>query len=106
MSATVIELAAGPLRLALRPDLGASIAGLWREGLPVLRATVNGISAVVDAQGRVRAHVPGGVAGRIDMALPPALPPTLFARIGNLLPLGTAIVLLAFAALALRRTRG
>ena len=76
------------------------------EGLPVLRATVNGISAVVDAQGRVRAHVPGGVAGRIDMALPPALPPTLFARIGNLLPLGTAIVLLAFAALALRRTRG
>ncbi len=39
MSATVLELSAGPLRLALRPDLGASIAGLWRDGLPVLRST-------------------------------------------------------------------
>ena len=35
-SPTVLELNAGPLRLALRPDLGAAIAGLWRGGLPVL----------------------------------------------------------------------
>lgn len=27
------------MRLALRPDLGASIAGLWHAGLPVLRST-------------------------------------------------------------------
>jgi aldose 1-epimerase len=37
-SATVLELAAGPLRLALRPDLGAAIAGLWRGDLPVLHS--------------------------------------------------------------------
>ncbi|MBL8332147.1 MAG: aldose 1-epimerase [Rubrivivax sp.] len=39
MSTTAIELRAGALRLALRPDLGGCIAGLWRDGLPVLRST-------------------------------------------------------------------
>jgi len=34
----VFELKAGALRLALRPDLGASIAGLWHHGVPVLRS--------------------------------------------------------------------
>jgi aldose 1-epimerase len=33
------ELRAGGLRLALRPDLGGVIAGLWLDGLPVLRST-------------------------------------------------------------------
>ena len=43
MSPTPIELRAGELRLALRPDLGGSIAGLWLGGpqgeQPVLRST-------------------------------------------------------------------
>jgi aldose 1-epimerase len=38
MTTPSLELRAGPLRLALRPDLGACIAGLWRDGLPVLRS--------------------------------------------------------------------
>ncbi len=38
-SAEVFELRAGALRLALRPDLGGSIAGLWHHGVPVLRST-------------------------------------------------------------------
>jgi aldose 1-epimerase len=38
LSIPVLELTAGPLRLALRPDLGASIAGLWRADVPVLRS--------------------------------------------------------------------
>jgi aldose 1-epimerase len=33
-----LELRAGDLRLALRPDLGASVAGLWLGELPVLRS--------------------------------------------------------------------
>ena len=33
-----LELQAGPLRLALRPDLGGSIAGFWHETTPVLRS--------------------------------------------------------------------
>jgi lycopene cyclase len=67
------------------------------EGLPVIRATPTGISAVIDAQGRVRESLPMGVAGRIDTRLPPPHEPTLFARYGNILPLLFAGLLLAFA---------
>ncbi|HEY6513413.1 MAG TPA: aldose 1-epimerase, partial [Burkholderiaceae bacterium] len=35
---SVVQLQQGPLRLALRPDLGGAIAGLWLDGLPVLRS--------------------------------------------------------------------
>ena len=35
----VVELRAGALRLALRPDLGACIAGLWCADLPVLASS-------------------------------------------------------------------
>ncbi|HEY5070870.1 MAG TPA: apolipoprotein N-acyltransferase [Caulobacteraceae bacterium] len=55
------------------------------EGLPMVRATPTGISAVIDAFGRV---APGkalgiGAFGVIDAPLPPALPPTLFSRFGD-----------------------
>jgi aldose 1-epimerase len=36
---TVFELHAGALRLAVRPDLGGSIAGLWHRDTPILRST-------------------------------------------------------------------
>ena len=36
------------------------------EGLPVLRSTTTGISAVIDARGVVRRYLPQHVAGRID----------------------------------------
>lgn len=75
------------------------------EGLPVLRPTTTGISAVIDARGVVRAHVPMHRAGRLDGFVPPALEPTPFARLGNILPLGWAAVLLAIAAIAMRRRR-
>ena len=76
------------------------------EGLPVLRSTTNGISAVVDASGVVRAFVPRGVAGRLDGVIPAAAAPGWFARAGNMLPLGIALGLLAGSALVLRRRRG
>lgn len=34
-----LELHAGALRLALRPDLGGCMAGLWHSGTPILRST-------------------------------------------------------------------
>lgn len=37
-----VELNSGPLRLALRPDLGGCIAGLWLGDVPVLRSTEPG----------------------------------------------------------------
>ena len=72
------------------------------EGLPVLRATTNGISAVIDANGVVRGHIGEDVAARIDGRVPRAHAPTPFSRAGNWLPLGWAIVLLILAAVALR----
>ena len=75
------------------------------EGLPVLRATTTGISAVIDAQGIVRDYAPMHEAKRMDGLVPPALPPTLFARLGNALALGWAGLLL-LAAILLRLRAG
>lgn len=72
------------------------------EGLPVIRATPTGISAVIDADGRILAELPMHEAGRIDAVVPRAHAPTLFARYGNILPVGFALLLLA-AAIAFRR---
>jgi apolipoprotein N-acyltransferase len=76
------------------------------EGLPVLRATTTGISAVVDADGVVRQYIPRHRAARLDGLVPLAHPPTLFAKVGNLLPLLWALVLFAAALLARRSRAG
>ena len=76
------------------------------EGLPVLRSTTTGISAVVDADGVVRAHIGRNRADRIDGLIPPAKEPTLFARLGNVLPLGWALLLALICAVAMRRQQG
>lgn len=75
------------------------------EGLPVVRATPTGISAIIDSAGRLVHHIPMAQAGVIDARLPLASPPTLFARFGNLLPFGFALLLVA-AALAVSRKSG
>jgi apolipoprotein N-acyltransferase len=75
------------------------------EGLPVVRATPTGISAVIDADGRIVDSLPLGKAGRIDARLPAAKAPTLFSRYGNILPLGFAVLLIACALLPLARRR-
>ena len=75
------------------------------EGLPVVRATPTGISAVIDADGRIVKSLPMHVAGRIDTELPRAHAQTLFARFGNVLPVGFALLLLALAIANRRRGR-
>jgi apolipoprotein N-acyltransferase len=75
------------------------------EGLPVLRGTTTGISAVIDARGVVRDFAPMHQARRLEGYVPPALPPTLFAQAGNLLPLAWALLLLLGSVAALRRGR-
>ncbi len=75
------------------------------EGLPVLRSTTTGISAVIDARGVVREHLGMAVAGRIDGAVPPALAPTLFARAGHWVTLFWTMFFLSAAFIALRRGR-
>ncbi|RKF21597.1 apolipoprotein N-acyltransferase [Altericroceibacterium spongiae] len=73
------------------------------EGLPVLRSTTTGISGIIDARGVVRDHLRQHRAGRMDAFVPPAAPPTLFSRTGNILPLAWAIVFLVGAFVAMRR---
>jgi apolipoprotein N-acyltransferase len=69
------------------------------EGLPLVRDANNGISAVVDAYGRVRARLGLGAMGVLDAPLPTALDPTPYARYGDatlavlmLLTLGVAVL--------------
>jgi apolipoprotein N-acyltransferase len=81
------------------------------EGLPVLRSTTTGISAVIDADGNVRGALLKGEAGRLDGFVPKAKPPTLFTQLGNAIPLALAAMLIILALglprlLALRRSRG
>jgi apolipoprotein N-acyltransferase len=66
------------------------------EGLPVLRATPTGISAVIDGRGGLVKALPWRTAGVIDAVLPPAASgPPLFARFGNVIPLILAFLLIA-----------
>jgi apolipoprotein N-acyltransferase len=75
------------------------------EGVPVLRSTPTGISAVIDARGELLHSLPWRRPGVIDSALPAPLPPTLFARLGNVLPLAFALLLALAGILAARRAR-
>ncbi|MBI3676387.1 MAG: apolipoprotein N-acyltransferase [Proteobacteria bacterium] len=66
------------------------------EGIPVARAANTGISAVIDPLGRVVAELGAGQMGIIDAKLPVALPPTLYARLGDF-----AFLLLILSCIAL-----
>ena len=72
------------------------------EGLPIVRATPTGISAVIAPDGALLATVPHERAGTIELPVPPAAAPTLFARVGNIMAALVAL-LLALAAVAIRR---
>ena len=53
------------------------------EGLPLVRAANSGISAIVDAYGRVLKGLGVGQSGVIDGDLPAALSPTVYVRFGD-----------------------
>jgi apolipoprotein N-acyltransferase len=66
------------------------------EGLPLVRAANTGVSAVIDPLGRIVTQLGLGVEGVLDAKLPTAIPPTIYARIGDI-PAATIV----FAALLL-----
>jgi apolipoprotein N-acyltransferase len=75
------------------------------EGLPVLRSTPTGISGVIDGRGAVVKQLPWRTAGVIDAVLPPpANSATLFARLGNSIPLVLGFAFI-FAGIVLGRRR-
>lgn len=53
-------------------------------GLPLARSANSGVSGLIDGAGRVRARIALYKTGVIDAALPKALRPTLYARLGDL----------------------
>ena len=65
------------------------------QGLPLVRVANTGISAVVDARGRIVASLPRGIAAYLDTGLPGAIQQTPYARWGE------APVLVLLAGLAL-----
>ena len=76
------------------------------EGIPVVRATPTGISAVIDARGNVLQELKWRQAGVIDAVLPPAAnSPPPFARFGNIIPLIIGFALLIGGIVLGRRRR-
>jgi apolipoprotein N-acyltransferase len=67
------------------------------EGLPVVRAANTGISAVIDPLGRIVAQLGLGIEGVLDAGLPAAIPPTVYARLGDIPAAILVAVALAFA---------
>ncbi len=76
------------------------------EGLPIVRATPTGVSAVIDAYGRVLpgAKLNPGELGIIDTSLPPALEITVFSESGDRL-FAIMLLLSGTTALAYRYRR-
>ena len=70
------------------------------QGLPILRAANTGVSAVVDAKGRVLDRIPLDTEGHIDAIIPGALAATLYSRTGDWPML---LLLMALAAGLMRR---
>lgn len=70
------------------------------QGLPLLRAANTGVTAVIDAKGRILRSLPLGAEGWFDADVPPALAATPYARMGDLpatIALGAAILALGLA---------
>lgn len=91
-----------------------SLSGPWQHlaqarlraiesGLPLMRAANTGVSAVIDARGGVRATLGLDLAGRIDAALPGALPPTPWSRLGDWPAVLLALAMVLAAARPRRR---
>jgi apolipoprotein N-acyltransferase len=75
------------------------------QGLPLVRAGNNGVSAMIDPLGRIVARLGLDDVGVLDVPLPRALPPTLYARSGDRGFFALLLVVLALAALCSRYER-
>jgi apolipoprotein N-acyltransferase len=66
-----------------RQHLHQSRVRAVEEGLPLIRAANNGISAVIDAHGRITARLGLDVVGTLDADLPAPIDPPVYARLGD-----------------------
>lgn len=68
------------------------------QGLPMIRVANTGVSAVIDARGRIVDSLPLGVQGKLDTYLPATLPPTIYSKTGDL-PIGVLLIAMLFTVL-------
>ncbi len=73
------------------------------QGLPMIRVANTGISAIIDATGRVTEHLPLGEAGWVDASLPQPLPETMYSKTGDGPLAGIVLILLGLSRLYNRR---
>ncbi len=76
--------------------------GAVEEGLPLVRVANNGISGIIDPEGRVVARLDLDDIGYADLVLPAAGARTLYARWGDLLLFGLLLLTAVPVALRLR----
>ena len=89
-----------------RQHLHQSRVRAVEEGLPLVRAANNGISAMIDAHGRIVASLDLNVQGVIDPPIPPVALPPPYARWGDaLFLLNACLFLIGAGALGWRRSR-
>jgi len=74
------------------------------SGLPLVRVANTGVTGMVDARGRLTAVLPFGQPGYLDAALPGALPPTPYARWGEMPFLAALSAFALLLALSRRKT--
>jgi apolipoprotein N-acyltransferase len=72
------------------------------QGLPMIRVANTGVTAVIDARGRITERLPFGTQAALDTRVPGALPPTLYSRWGDMPVL---LLLAGIALLTLRLAR-
>jgi apolipoprotein N-acyltransferase len=75
------------------------------EGLPLARAAQTGVSALMDARGRILALLDLGEGGSVSAPLPSPLPATFFAKTGNGLPVLVAFLMLGVVAIRSKSTK-
>jgi apolipoprotein N-acyltransferase len=75
------------------------------EGLPLVRSANNGVSAVIDGQGRLLALLPLNARGVIDSGIPTALSPPPYARFGDWTFVALVLVFAAGAFVLARKRR-
>jgi apolipoprotein N-acyltransferase len=88
-----------------RQHLHQSRVRAVEEGLPLVRAANNGISAMIDAHGRITASLDMNVRGVIDPPIPSAIAPPPYARWGDGLFVLNAAVFFFGSIILVRRRR-
>ncbi|MEM9782427.1 MAG: apolipoprotein N-acyltransferase [Pseudomonadota bacterium] len=76
------------------------------QGMPLVRSANTGISAVIDAHGRVVGSIPLGQHGVLDIPLPAAIEPPFYARYGDGMAIFTSAVLFFASFLRITARRG